>query len=289
MTAFGQREKLTTDFDVNITIRSYNSRYLDISLYPLKKYMFLESKIKALIAERINRGRIDIRVQIRDNSDEATTFEINKSKAKAYYKALVELQKEFNIDSPVPLELLVGFQEIIQPKENKIDIEACWEVVEACLQDTLDDLLAMRKKEGAFIEKDILNRLDYIGQMTDLIEKESEDLLPQYQKRLMERIQVLAGKMIEIDPQRVAQEAAIIADKCDICEEIVRIKSHIKQFRDIMIEDKPAGQKLNFLIQEFNREFNTLGSKTDKAKVSHFAVDLKSELEKIREQIQNVQ
>jgi len=289
MTAFGQREKLTTDFDVNITIRSYNSRYLDISLYPLKKYMFLESKIKALIAERINRGRIDIRVQIRDNSDEATTFEINKSKAKAYYKALVELQKEFNIDSPVPLELLVGFQEIIQPKENKIDIEACWEVVEACLQDTLDDLLAMRKKEGAFIEKDILNRLDYIGQMTDLIEKESEDLLPQYQKRLMERIQVLTGKMIEIDPQRVAQEAAIIADKCDICEEIVRIKSHIKQFRDIMIEDKPAGQKLNFLIQEFNREFNTLGSKTDKAKVSHFAVDLKSELEKIREQIQNVQ
>ncbi|MCK5509226.1 MAG: DUF1732 domain-containing protein, partial [Desulfobacterales bacterium] len=153
----------------------------------------------------------------------------------------------------------------------------------------LDGLNAMRKKEGDFIGRDFINRIDFIEKSLGQIKKESENLLSHYQERLKERITALTQGMIDIDPARIAQEAAFFADRSDISEEIVRVESHIKEFRSIMDSEESAGRKLNFLLQEFSREFNTMGAKAGNSNVSHIIVAVKSELEKIREQVQNIE
>jgi uncharacterized protein (TIGR00255 family) len=199
------------------------------------------------------------------------------------------LKDKFNINSEISIDLLVSGGGIIKPAEMGLDMEACWPVFEDCINEALDNLIAMRKKEGDFLEADISVRLNGIEERIDQIQKESSDLLSHYQQRLKDRIAALTKGIIEIDPDRIAQEAAFLADRSDISEEIVRVASHIKQFRTIMNSAEPAGRKLNFLMQELNREFNTMGSKTNNSNVSHIIVEVKSDLEKIREQLQNVE
>jgi uncharacterized protein (TIGR00255 family) len=252
-------------------------------------YLSLEEKIKTLIAGKVARGRIEVNLQVREDSAEAYAFEIDTPKARAYYDSLVQLKDKFNINSKISIDLLVSGGGIIKPAEVAFDMEACWPVFEDCINEALDNLIAMRKKEGNFLEADIAARLDGIEESVDQIQKESSDLLSHYQQRLKDRIAALTKGIIEIDPDRIAQEAAFLADRSDISEEIVRAASHIKQFRTIMNSEKPAGRKLNFLMQELNREFNTMGSKTDNMNVSHIIVAVKADLEKIREQLQNVE
>jgi uncharacterized protein (TIGR00255 family) len=249
----------------------------------------LEEKIKALIIKKIARGRIEMSLQINDGSDEAYNFEINIPKAKAYYDRLVQLQDQLGLHSEIAVDLLVREGGVIRSEEIDRDMDAVWPVVRDCVDEALNNLVEMRKKEGAFIALDITGRINRIEESIHLIEKESSDLLFHYQQRLKERIAALTRGLVEIDPERITQEAAFLADKSDISEEIVRVTSHIKQFRTIMNSEEPAGRKLNFLLQELHREFNTMGSKTEKAHVSHTIVEVKSELEKIREQLQNVE
>jgi uncharacterized protein (TIGR00255 family) len=169
-------------------------------------------------------------------------------------------------------------------------MEAYWPAFKNCINEAITNLIAMRKQEGNFLEADIFFRLNGIEECIERIQKESSDLLSHYQQRLKDRITALTKGIIEIDPGRIAQEAAFLADRSDISEEIVRVASHIKHFRTIMDSAEPAaGRKLNFLVQELNREFNTMGSKTNHSNVSHIIVELKSDLEKIREQLQNVE
>ena len=170
-----------------------------------------------------------------------------------------------------------------------MDMERVWNVVGECLECALDDLDAMRSREGDYLKKDFLERLNFVEQAIEKIKADSGDLLPQYQKRLVERVKTLCDGVAQVDEARIAQEAAILADKSDISEEIVRASSHVIQFRSIMDSPEAAGRKLNFLLQEFNREFNTMGSKVGHAGVSHLIVDVKSELERLREQVQNVE
>ncbi|MGD9107259.1 MAG: YicC/YloC family endoribonuclease, partial [Desulfobacterales bacterium] len=235
------------------------------------------------------RGRIEVNLQVRDDSDEAYAFEINTPKARAYYDGLVQLKDKFNINSEISMDLLVSGGAIIKPVEMDLDMEACWPVFKDCMDEAINNLIAMRKKEGRFLKTDIIVRLDDIEERIDQIQRASSDLLSHYQKRLKDRIAVLTKGIIEIDPDRIAQEAAFLADRSDISEEIVRAASHIKQFRTIIYSAEPAGRKLNFLVQELNREFNTMGSKTNHSNVSHMIVEVKSDLEKIREQLQNVE
>jgi uncharacterized protein (TIGR00255 family) len=187
------------------------------------------------------------------------------------------------------MDLLVSGGSIIKPVEMGLDMEARWPVFKDCMNEAITNLIAMRKEEGNFLEADISDRLNNIEKCIDQIQKESSDLLSHYQQRLKDRIAVLTKGIIEIDPDRVAQEAAFLADRTDISEEIVRAASHIKQFRSIISSAEPAGRKLNFLVQELNREFNTMGSKTNHSNVSHIIVEVKSDLEKIREQLQNIE
>ncbi len=289
MTAFARLEKIKDKPTITIEIRSYNSRHLDIALRIPHGCLPLEDKIKGLVSERIVRGRIEIAVQIRENSDETYGFEINEATAAAYHKALVQLKERFNIGTEISLDLLAGASGIIKPAELERDMETLWRIIKDGMIEALNDLDEMRAKEGSFIGRDFSNRLDYIEQCIDQIEKNTGDLLLYYQDRLKERIAVLTNGIIEIDSGRIAQEAALLADKIDISEEIVRAQSHIKQFREIMSSDEPGGRKLNFLLQEFNREFNTMGAKAASVNVSHIIVEVKSELEKLREQVQNVE
>ena len=289
MTAFARAEKTEGELTVTIEIRSYNSRHLDIALRVPHGYIALEEKIKGLISEKVARGRIEANLQIRDYSDEAFAFEINTPKARAYHETLVQLKDMLDINSEISIDLLAGMGGVIKPAEIDIDMEACWRIVKNCIGEALEDLVSMRKREGDYIAKDLADRLNDIEKSVDQIANESSNLLFHYQQRLKDRISLLAEGIVEIDPERIAQEAAFLADRSDISEEIVRVGSHIKQFREIMDSTEPAGRKLNFLLQELNREFNTMGSKTEKVKVSHIIVTVKSELEKIREQLQNIE
>jgi len=289
MTAYARAERTADEINISTEIRSYNSRYLDVSLRIMHGFNVLEEKIKALIIKKIARGRIEMSLQINDGSDEAYNFEINIPKAKAYYDRLVQLKDQLGLHSEIAVDLLVREGGVIRSVEIDRDMDAVWPVVRDCVDEALNNLVEMRKKEGEFIALDITGRINRIEESAHLIEKESSDLLFHYQQRLKERIAALTRGMVEIEPERITQEAAFLADKSDISEEIVRVMSHIKQFRTIMNSEEPAGRKLNFLLQELHREFNTMGSKTEKAHVSHTIVEVKSELEKIREQLQNVE
>jgi uncharacterized protein (TIGR00255 family) len=289
MTAYALSEKTKDKINVLAEIRSYNSRHLDIALRMPHGYSALEEKVKAMINEGVSRGRIEISLQIKDENDEAYKFEVNIPKAKAYYDSLLQLKDHLDLHADMSIDLLVREGGVIRTAEIDRDMEAVWPVVRDCMEEALTSLVAMREKEGEMIAIDIADRINRIEENLHQIEQESGDLLIHYQQRLKERIEALTRGMVEIDPERIVQEAAFLADKSDISEETLRVASHIKQFRAIMNSDKPEGRKLNFLLQELHREFNTMGSKTESAHAAHIIVEVKSELEKIREQLQNVE
>jgi len=289
MTAYANATITVEDLAVSTEIRSFNSRFLDISLHITRGYLALENKIKTLISDRIARGRVEINIQIKDESEEGYDYELNIPRAKAFYDSIIRLKEYLNIDTDIPFELLVNAEGIIKPVLIDKDMDVFWPTVQDCIVMAMDELIEMRKREGEFIAKDIELRLDWIEENVSRIENESEGILLYYQQRLKDRIEDLTRGVIEIDPLRIAQEAAFIADKSDISEEIIRTVSHIRQFRKILNAPEPAGRKLNFLLQELHRELNTIGSKTEKVDISHIAVGIKSEIEKIREQVQNIE
>ena len=289
MTAFAGAEKTEHGITATVEIRTYNSRYLDMSLRMPQTYTRLEDRVKTIITRRLTRGRIEVHLQIRDVSDPDYLVEIDASKMKALQSAFAQLKAAYDIEGEFPLDFLLGAGGVIRLSEPEKDIEASWPAVEHCLETALGDLEAMRDREGNAIFRDFEKRLGGIERSLIRIRAASAGLLPVYQERLKERIAVLTDGMVALDAGRIAQEAALYADRSDISEEIVRADSHLKQFRAIMAAEEPGGRKLNFLLQEFNREFNTMGAKAGNAEVSHIIVNVKSELEKIREQVQNVE
>lgn len=289
MTAYATAQYSTHQLAVSAEIRSYNSRYFDLVLRIPSGYQSLEEKIKEYISGHVIRGRVEIKIQIEMDAADANGFEIDHAKAQSFYAALNQLKDAFGIKSEISMDLFLSPGGIIKPADIAMDTEAVWPSIRDCLQHALEELDAMRKREGDFIAQDLLKRLAHINLQLEQIRAESTGLLDMYQQRLKERISALTGDIVEIDPGRIAQEAAILADRSDISEEIVRAESHLKQFLHMMKSDEPAGRKLNFLLQELHREFNTMGSKIGNAEISHRIIDVKSELEKIREQIQNIE
>ena len=289
MTAFARAEAGDALRSVVVEIRSYNSRHLDLFLRLPSAYAGLEDKVKGLVAADVARGRVEVRLQIEAKTEEAIVFAVNAPRAVAYYRALTELKKLVNIDAPVTLEQLVGMGDMVKPAEGENDLASFWPLIEESLGRALSDLDTMRRREGEFIAADIGQRIDGVSLTLEKIEAAANGLLEKYRDRLQARITALTDGIIAIDSDRIIQEAAILADRSDITEEIVRAASHLAQFRSLMLAEEPAGRKLNFLMQELNREFNTIGSKTDTSAIAHMVVDMKAELEKIREQVQNVE
>lgn len=289
MTAYASNEKAEGFTTVSAEIRSYNSRYLDVILRFPSDLFALEERVKQLVSQWIQRGRVEVKIQLKSESDQAVVFEIDNPRAIAYHDVLVRLKESFGFKSDITLEHLISAGGIIKPAEVEKDLEAYWEIIRECLYEALENHDAMRKKEGDFISLDFENRLIFIEKGLKNIKDNEKELLPFYQKRLEERIGVLTKGMVDIDPARIAQEAAFLAERSDISEETVRSESHISQFRSVMFSQEPAGRKLNFLLQEINREFNTMGVKAQRAETSHVIVAIKAELEKIREQVQNIE
>ncbi len=290
MTAFGNAEKAGPAGTVTVEIRSFNSRYLDISLRAPHGLLPFEDKVRGLISEKVSRGRIEIMIRLHVEENQTTQFQIDEAKAKDYHAALVKLKDLLDLaDTPISLDLIVSAGGIINPLEIEKDYSIFWPVVAECINEAVSDLDRMRTKEGDIIGRDFGRRIDLLEKIISKIENESQDLLLHYRQRLSERVAILTEGIVELDRSRVTQEAALLADRSDISEEIVRVQSHIEQFRKLVSSDAPSGRKLNFLMQELNREFNTIGSKTAKADVAHLVVDAKSELEKIREQVQNIE
>ncbi len=289
MTAFAGIHTSAADLIVDIEIRSYNSRHLDIALRLPPGYASLEEKIKSAITARLERGRIEVRVKVKDSSADACVYEADIGRAKAYYAAAQALRKDLHLPGDLTLENLLALPGLMQPVESSPVADIHWPLIAQGLDQALDTLDKMRRIEGEHIENDFVQRIAWMEAQLDQIEKSADGLVDQYRQKLEARIEALTSGVVALDPARLAQEAALLADRSDISEEIVRARSHVAQFRAIMQGSEPAGRKLNFLLQEFNREFNTMGSKVPQATLAHMIVAVKAEIEKLREQVQNIE
>lgn len=288
MTAYASVEQTDQDLTVCTEIRTYNSRHLDVALRLPPRYLSFEETLKKMVATAFVRGRVEVRIKIQTGGDAACDYQADISKAKAYLSAANQLKEQLKLSSELPLAQLLAVPGMLVPSETQ-NIEGHLPLVSACLQQSLDAVNKMRQTEGDYLGQDLLQRLDFIEQGLGQIESAAQRLVAQYRDRLQARIETLTRGIVELDSARIAQESAILADRSDISEEIVRSRSHVKQFRTILKADEPAGRKLNFLLQEFNREFNTMGAKVGQAEVAHSIVDIKAEIEKLREQIQNIE
>lgn len=290
MTAYAYVEQNDGRLTVRVEIRTYNSRHLDMVLRLPAGYASFEEKMKSLITRMMVRGRIEVRMSVKDDSSPAYVYEVDQQRADAYLDAAKRLSESLNLQpASLTIDQLINVPGVIQQAEISPDIDSHWSLIEATVQETLENVNQMRIKEGAFIGQDFIKRLDFIEKKLNEIESSVAGLVDRYREKLQARVEALTKGIVEIDASRIAQEAGLLADRSDISEEIVRAKSHIEQFRSIMNSDEPAGRKLNFLLQEFNREFNTMGSKVGQAAAAHTIVDVKSEIEKLREQVQNIE
>lgn len=292
MTAYAKVSHAVGGLTAEVEIRTYNGRGLDPSIRLPLSLNALEDRIKNVLARKLVRGRVELRLNFSDLREEAIAWEADFSKAEACLAALKVLQENLGIEGKIDLPLLLQTcgNGLLKPAERDQDMEEIWLVVEAALDAALHDIDAMRTREGRYLEEDFRKRLLWMEEEIDAIERASQDLSDVYTKRLLERVGILmkdAG--LEPDPGRLLQEVAILVDRSDISEEIVRAGTHIQHFRKIMEDPEPGGRKLNFLLQELNREFNTMGSKAGDTDIAHRVVAVKAELEKLREQIQNIE
>lgn len=289
MTGFASAAATAENIAVTVEMRTYNSRNLDLSLRVSPGDPGLEERIRALLSGRLVRGRVEVKIQVETTVDDAARVEVDMSRARALVAVLKRLQADLGLDGAPSLELLMACGGILQNAAPETDVERVWPTLEACLTQALGELDAMRGREGRYLAQDLAARLDRVEGALKEIAGNAAGLTVIYQERLRERIATLTQGLVEIDHTRLAQEVAFLAERSDISEELVRAESHIRQFRGIMAAPEAGGRKLNFLLQELNREFNTMGSKIGSADVAHAVVDVKSELEKIREQVQNVE
>ena len=289
MTGFGRAEIARGGITVTIEVRGVNSRYLDVTTRLPRLLSQREKDIKEIVRSLVNRGNLVISVTVDEESDGIALMAVNKASAKAYIKLLNDLRKTAKIKENVRLEHLLKFSEVFEvPKDEQSD-ERQWVLVEEAVRGALNDFNTMRRKEGGELAKDLDRRLDWLSKTVDKIEQLSRARIPEERKRLQERIAQLVEDKAVIDQNRLELEIALLADKLDVTEECVRFRSHAKFFLETIAQGESAGRKLNFLVQEINRETNTIGSKTNDSEIAHMVVQMKEELEKIREQLQNIE
>lgn len=289
MTGFGRGAVSADNFSVTVELKTVNNRFLDVALKLSGELQPLEAAIKRTISERLSRGRVDVNLQY-DRTTEVN-YELNRPMIAGFLSAMKKMQEEFSLSGEPDLNVIARLPNVVQPKKDEIG-EGFAAGVEEALTAALDDLEKMREKEGSMLKDELVGRLNEIERRMPAIISESGSIGEEYQQRLTKRITEMLAKsesQIELDQARLAQEIAYIADRADISEEIARLTTHIEHFRQIMNEEKEVGKRLDFLTQELNREANTITSKTNNMIVKENALQIKSEIEKIREQVQNVE
>ncbi|WP_432400710.1 YicC/YloC family endoribonuclease [Wukongibacter sp. M2B1] len=289
MTGYGRGEASDESRSFLIEIKSVNHRYNDIIIRMPKKYSAFEEKIRKIIKDYVNRGRIEVYITLDESKDEDVIIKPNLNVIQQYYNSLVEIKEKLNLEEEISLVQLTRFPDTFSIENKEDEEDVIWEVLSKALNQAVTSLVSMRKAEGLKLAEDIKNRSEKIHSIVKEIEKLTPIIVKEYRNKLFDRIRELTEDTIEIDEERIALEVSIYADKSNIAEEIVRLFSHIDQLNSITNESGAVGRKLDFLIQEMNREINTIGSKSSDINISSMVIEVKSELEKIREQVQNIE
>ena len=292
MTGFGRGEAADLTRQVAAEIRSVNHRYSEISVRLPRRYLFAEDMVKKLVRNAIGRGNTEVYLTITSEAEEDAAVSVNIGAARQYFKGFRRLQSEFDVAGDITLELMASMPDVMKPNPGHVEEEPVARLIREATAAALEQFDQMRQLEGSGLAVDIAGRLRIIGRLLDVIEERAPQLSAQYAARLRERISELLGSGQEAPEERIALETAVLADKCNITEEIVRLRSHLRQFDQMIAGSHPSGptgKKLDFLVQEMNREANTIGSKANDLKITDQMLEIKSEIEKIREQIQNIE
>ncbi len=288
MTGYGRSIMHIDDSDITVEIRSVNNRFADISVKMPRSLSYCEDKVKTELLKRVNRGKIDVFISYQKPQGEQVEIEPNISAARGYYDALKKIDTELGTHTEINANMLARFSDVFVVTREVPDEEKVWSDIRQVLTAAADNFNAMRAAEGEKMAEDVLGKIANVEELVLKVEAASEPRVEAYRNKLYNRLlDVLSNS--DIDEKRILEEAAIYADRTAVDEETVRLHSHIGQFRDIVKAGGPVGRKLDFLVQEINREINTIGSKASDLEITGYVVDLKSEVEKIREQIQNIE
>ena len=288
MTGYGRAEETVNGCTITVELRSVNNRYLDCNVRIPRIYLFAEDAIKSRVQNTISRGKVDVFVTLDSTGAEKVQVSVNKAAADGYYAALTQLAADYGLSNDISVSLLSRFPEVLLAEKSEEDVEQMAKDICSVLDRALADFDAMRTREGERLKEDILSRAAAIEEKVALVEERSPQTVAEYRAKLEARMNEVLSNT-QLDPARILTEAAIFADKVAVDEETVRLRSHIDQLREMLAKGGATGRKLDFLIQEFNREANTIGSKCSDIDISRQVVDIKAEIEKIREQIQNIE
>jgi uncharacterized protein (TIGR00255 family) len=289
MTGFGRGEAADNGISATVEIKSLNSRYLDLSIRLPQRLQDKELALKELVQKQINRGKLNINVHVTESDSGEPHIEVDEVKVKAYARILRQVQDAAGIKSELNVRNITGFGDVFITKEDDDEILAQkWSVALKALHSAIENLIAMRTQEGDQLKNDLVERIESIESNLNEVETVTDGRVEEVRNKLRERIQQLFDDE-KFDKERLETEVAVIADKMDITEEIVRMRAHLKFFIEAIEQPEPAGRRLNFLTQEMNRELNTIGSKANDSEIAHHIVRSKETLEQIREQVQNVE
>ncbi len=288
MTGYGSAKGCVEGLQITVELKSVNNRYLDASVRLPRSFLFAEDAVKSAVQRHISRGKVDVFVSIDSAESGDMSVKVNEGLLKGYLEALEHIAQEYGLPNDATVMSLSRFPDVLCVEKKDLDADAISAGILSISEQALDDFDAMREREGAKLRDDVLSRLAVIDGLVGVIERESPKTVSEYRARLEAKMAEVLGTA-GIDENRILAEAALFADRIAVDEETVRLRSHMSQLKTMIDGKSPTGRKIDFLIQEFNREANTIGSKCQNADIAHTVVDLKSEIEKIREQIQNIE
>lgn len=290
MTGYGRSQAVVDTMNITVELKSVNHRYFEFNSRVPRNYGFLDEKLKSYIGSRVSRGKVECYVSVENLEDDEIEILVNHSLAKSYLGALKELaeRNELNLRDDLAMSSLARYNDIFTVHKQEADEEKIWNAVKSVAETAVDKFIGMREAEGNKLKNDVLSRADLILHKVSLIEERSPETVKEYNDKLLARINEFLSD-VQVDEQRLLTECAIFADKVAVAEETVRLRSHIDQLRQFLDSDEAVGRKTDFLVQEMNREANTIGSKAQDVTIARCVIDVKAEIEKIREQIQNIE
>ena len=288
MTGYGSAKGTAAGLALSVELKSVNNRYLDVSVKLPRTLMFAEEPVRSAVAKHITRGKVDVFITADASQSDSVEVRVNEALLRGYISALGEVRDKFSLTDDMSLMSLCRLPEVLSTERRELDADELTSGLLATLEEALSGYDAMREREGEKLRDDVLGRIDEIGRLTGIVEERSPQTVAEYRARLEQKLrETLEG--MSVDDSRVLTECAIFADRVAVDEETVRLRSHLSQLKAMASGESPIGRKMDFLIQELNRESNTIGSKCQSADIARVVVDLKAEIEKIREQIQNVE
>lgn len=289
MTSFGRSNSEEGKKRVfTVEMKSVNSRYLDVNIRMPKSIISLEEEIRKMISNSLNRGKVDVFINIKNYNEGAGVPKVDINLAQGYLQCLKEIEEKLNIKNDISVMQIARFPEVITMIEEEDKIDEIWEELKPLISSSLDMMINMREVEGEKLKEDILIKINQIEDLVSKVEEFADSIPKVFKQKLEERLKDLLGN-VEVDENRIATEVCILADKATVDEEIIRLNSHINQVRETLKLNEPIGRKLDFIVQEMNRETNTIGSKSSDIQMTNIVIDIKNILEKIREQVQNIE